>query len=147
MLMTRSSRLGIEALIELAGLGSGKWITSEALSRGTTGDLPFLQQILNRLVGKGVVRSKQGRGGGYQLACDPKKVTLQAVIDAIEGIGARKCLLDSAGCGGQGGCRLAPTLHPVRETLIAFLDMETIHSVAERGRGAVDRFRLSDLNG
>ena len=113
----------------------------------TTGDLPFLQQILNRLVGKGFVRSKQGRGGGYQLACDPKKVTLKAVIDTIEGIGARKCLLDSTGCNGWRGCRLAPTWHPVRETLIAFLDMETIHSVAERSRGAVDRFRLSDPNG
>ena len=59
MLMTRGSRLAIEALIEPADLGSGKWTTSEALSRGTTGDLPFLQQILYRLVGKGFVRSKK----------------------------------------------------------------------------------------
>ena len=31
MLMTRGSRLAIEALIGLADLGSGKWITSEVL--------------------------------------------------------------------------------------------------------------------
>ena len=59
MLMTRSSRLAIEALVELANLGSHEWITSEALSRSTTVDLQFLQQTLNRLVGKGFVRSKK----------------------------------------------------------------------------------------
>jgi len=39
MLMTRSSRLAIEALVQLADLGSHRWITSEGLSRNTTGDL------------------------------------------------------------------------------------------------------------
>lgn len=146
MLMTRSSRLAIDALVELADLGSHKWITSEALSRSTTGDLPFLQQVLNRLVGEGIVRSKQGRGGGYQLACDPKKLMLRTVIDAIEGAGVQKCLLDSTGCDGWRNCRLAPTWHPIREARAMFLETETIQSNAERSRGAVDRFRLSDLD-
>jgi len=146
MLMTRSSRLAIEALVELADFGSQKWITSEALSRSSTGDLPFLQQILNRLVGKGIVRSKQGRGGGYQLACDPRKLTLRAVIDAIEGAGVRKCLLDSTYCDGWRNCRLAAAWHPIREKLATFLETETIHSIAERSRGAVDRFERSELD-
>ena len=42
MLMTRASRLAIEALVELADMGSQKWVTSEALSERTTGDLPFI---------------------------------------------------------------------------------------------------------
>ena len=121
MLMTRSSRLAIEALIELADLGSQRWITSERLSRNTTGDLPFVQQILNRLVGNSILLSKQGRGGGYQLACDPKKLTLRAVIDGIEGVGVQKCLLDSTDCDGWRKCRLAPTWHPIREKLASFL--------------------------
>ena len=106
MLMTRSSRWAIGALVELADLSSGEWITSEALSRSTAGDLPFLQQILNGFVGRGIARSKEGRGGGYQLACDPKKLTLRAVIDAIEGASVQKCLLDSTCCDDWSNCRL-----------------------------------------
>lgn len=98
MLMTRTSRLAIEALVELADVGPQKWVTTEALSQRTTGDLPFLQQVLHRLASGGVVRSKLGRGGGYQLARNPKALTLRVVIDSIEGRGAERCMLDSAIC-------------------------------------------------
>ena len=109
-------------------------------------DLPFLKQVLNRLVGRGTVRSKKGRGGGYQLACDPKKLSLRAIIDAIEGSGMQKCVLDSTGCDGWRNCRLAPTWHPIRESLASFLETETSGSIAEGSRGAVERVKLADLD-
>ena len=145
--MTRSSRLAIEALVELADLNPQMWITAEALSRNTTGDLPFLQQVLNRLVRAGIVRSKLGRGGGYQLARNPSGLTLKAVIDGTEGRGEERCMLDSTRCDGRRHCRLEPTWHPIRNYLTSLLETETIQSVAERSRGAVDRFELSELDG
>ena len=108
MLMTRTSRLAIEALVELADVGPQKWVTTEALSQRTTGDLPFLQQVLHRLVRGGIVRSKLGRGGGYQLARNPKALTLRVVIDSIEGRGGERCMLDSTICDGIRHCRLEP---------------------------------------
>ena len=147
MLMSRASRLAIEALVELADVDSRKWITSEVLSRSTTADLPFLHQILNRLFGEGIVRSKRGRGGGYQLARDLKTLTLKAVIDASEGRGAQRCLLDSTHCDGRRLCRMAPTWHPIRDYLMTFLGAETVQTVAERSHMAADRFEISQLDG
>lgn len=147
MLMSRASRLAIEALVELADLSPQEWMTAEELARATTGDHAFLQQILNRLVREGIARSKKGRGGGYQLARNPRNLTLRAVIDDIDGRDGKRCMLDSTPCDGSRRCRLEPMWHPIRDHLLFLLESETIQSVAERSRGAVDRFKLSDLDG
>jgi len=147
MLMTRASRLAIEALVELADKGSQEWVAAEVLSARITGDLPFVKQVLHRLAGAGIVRSKLGRGGGYQLARNPKRLTLRMVADTIDGRAAERCMLDSTACDGRRHCRLEPTWHPIRDQLLSFLEAETIQSVAERSRGEVDRFELSALGG
>jgi Rrf2 family protein len=45
----------------------------------------FLVQILLQLKGAGLVASTRGASGGYQLAKDPKKITLLDVMTVIEG--------------------------------------------------------------
>jgi Rrf2 family protein len=147
MLMTRASRLAIEALVELADLPPQEWVGAEALSGRTTGDLPFVKQVLRRLAGTDMVRSKLGRGGGYRLAKNPKSITLKMVVDTIDGRGLERCMLDSTLCDGAKRCRLERTWHPIRSQLLSFLEEETIHSIAARSRGAVDRFDLSELDG
>ena len=128
-------------------MGPQKWVAAEVLSERTTGDLPFLKQVLHRLAGAGIVRSKVGRGGGYQLARNPKSLTLKTVADTIDGRGVERCMLDSTPCDGRRHCRLEPTWRPIRDQLLSFLEAETIQSVAERSRGEVDRFELSALGG
>ena len=146
MLMTRAIRLAIEALVELADVGPQTWVTAEALSGKTSGDLPFVKQALHRLAGAGIVRSRLGRGDGYQLARNPKGVTLETVVDTIDGRGVERCLLDSTPCDGRRRCRLEPAWHPMRDQLLGFLEQETIQSIAERSRGAVERFALSEMD-
>jgi len=146
MLMSRGSRLAIEALVELADAGLQKWVTAEALSGRTTGDLPFVKQVLHRLAGAGIVRSKLGRGGGYQLARNPKGLTLKMIVDTIDGRGVERCMLDSTPCDGRRHCRLEPTWHPIRDQLLSFLEKENIQSISDRSRGAVDRFDLSEMD-
>ena len=144
--MTRVSRLAIEALVEPAHKGSQEWVAAEVLSGRTTGDLPCVKQILHRLAGAGIVRSRLGKGGGYQLARNPKGLTLKMVVDTIDGRGVERCMLDSTPCDGRRHCRLEPTWHPIRGQLVSFLEKENIQSIAERGRGAVGRFDLSELD-
>jgi len=135
--MTRASRLAIEALVGLADSSSQEWMTAKELSRRTAGDLAFLQQLLNRPARQGIIRSRQGRGGGYQLGCNPKKLTLKAFIDSIDGRDVQQCLFDATSCDGTRHCRLKPTWHLIREYLYSFLESVTIHTIAERSRSRV----------
>ena len=45
----------------------------------------FLLQILNDLRKNGLVSSKRGKFGGYQLARHPREISLGQVVEALEG--------------------------------------------------------------
>lgn len=147
MLMSRTSRLDVETLVELTGHGSQAWMNAAALDRQIDAEVPFLKQVLNRLTRAGLVRARPGRSGGYQLARNSQMLSLSAVIQAVDGRDIRQqCLLDSTACDGTKSCRLSPAWHSIRDSLIAFLETETIYSIAERSCSRINRFELSELD-
>jgi len=137
----------VEALVELTGRGSQEWMNAVELGRRIDAEVPFLKQVLNRLARAGLVRGRPGRSGGYQLARSSQTLSLSAVAQAIDGRDIRQqCLLDSTACDGTKSCRLSPTWHSIRDSLIAFVETETIHSIAGKSRSTVDRLELSELD-
>ena len=50
----------------------------------------YLEQILNALKKKGMVKSLRGPQGGYTLAQNPSEVTLEQLFYSLEGKGASK---------------------------------------------------------
>jgi len=134
----------IAALIELASRGTGQWVKAEGLSKSIGEDPPFLMQIMNRMVQQGIVRSKRGRQGGFQIAVSPNRLSLAQVVSAVEGSNlTKRCLFSSDPCDGARSCVLAPSWHPIREMLLDFLNRETIQTVAKRG---VERFDIGGMN-
>ncbi len=147
MLVSRASKLAIASLIELTSRGTGQWVKAEELSKSIGEDPPFLLQIMNRLVQQGIVRSKRGRQGGFQIAVSPNRLSLAQVVSAVEGSNlTKRCLFSSDPCDGTRSCALAPSWHPIREMLLGWLNTETIQNVVERGIQRIDRFDLDLLD-
>ena len=46
---------------------------------------PFLRKILQLLTNKKIVKSYKGKGGGFALLRDPRKITLLEIINACQG--------------------------------------------------------------
>jgi Rrf2 family protein len=98
----------------------------------------FLEQILLKLKGHGLVESKTGKGGGYLLSRNPEKVTIGEVIRLMEGPLAplpcasvtayRKCdeCVDDRLC----GTRLV--MREVRDAMAKILDSTTLADVCRR---------------
>ena len=55
MLMSRTSRLAVEALIELRGRGSQEWMNAAGSGQRIDAEVPYLKQVLNRLTRTGLV--------------------------------------------------------------------------------------------
>src|SRR5260370_19016336 len=97
-----------------------------------------LEQILLSLKSVGFVASKEGEGGGYVLAQPPEKITIGAVIRAIEGPLAplacasetrfRKCdeCVDVQTCGSR------IVMRQVRDAMAAILDQTNLTMVCEQ---------------
>ena len=58
---------------------------AKAISEATGVTLRFSLKILRKLVAAGLVKSYKGTHGGYELAKEPKDLTLYDVIHTVEG--------------------------------------------------------------
>ena len=91
----------------------------------------YLPQIMGALVRAGVVRSTVGRRGGYELALEPKAVTLRDVVEAAEGpIRSQKCLLRGGPCYWGDRCAMHDAWAAAERALVERLSSTTFADLA-----------------
>lgn len=82
----------------------------------------YLEQIVRQLKADGVVKSVEGRRGGYELAQDPKKVSMHRVLAAVEDLKVIKCGQGRKKCRREKNCGQKPALTMIQKRLVAELD-------------------------
>ena len=69
----------------------GEFVTLYKLTTETSGSLSYLEQLFARLIKAGLIKSKRGPGGGYQIA--KSEISFLDVVNAINGQ-SQACDLD-----------------------------------------------------
>lgn len=106
--MLRFGRLTDYAIALSASLAAreGHRATARALSLETGIPRPTVVKLLKILTAGGLMRSTQGRRGGYALARPPDGIVLTEIIETVEGrIALTECSDESGACGIQDNCR------------------------------------------
>jgi Rrf2 family protein len=106
MQVSRKVDYALRAVIHLADREAAGRIcsVSEIASRERI-PRQFLEKIVQELIHKGLVRSRRGPRGGYELARPADKMTFRDVIEAVEGpIALNNCTGDHADCSLIGAC-------------------------------------------
>ncbi len=84
-MLSKKTQYALKALGYLASkYGEGPVLISE-ISKTKKIPIKFLETILLELKQSGVLDSKKGKGGGYYLAQNPKKITLAKAIRLVGG--------------------------------------------------------------
>jgi Rrf2 family transcriptional regulator, iron-sulfur cluster assembly transcription factor len=83
-MITRDADYAIRAVCCIAGLGSGK-VTVTDLSGKLGIPRPFLRKIFQTLNKSGLLKSSKGKGGGFSLTRDPKKITVLELMEIFQG--------------------------------------------------------------
>jgi Rrf2 family protein len=84
--ITAKADYAVRAALELAAAADdGAPVKGEELARSQEIPQNFLENILTDLRRAGIVRTRRGAGGGYQLARPPADVTVADVLRAVEG--------------------------------------------------------------
>jgi Rrf2 family protein len=106
MQIPRKIEYALRAMIHLAdmpdGVANGNQIAEHE-------HIPkyFLEKVIRDLMRSGLVRSRRGPGGGYQLSRPASTISFKDVIEAVEGpINLNVCLEDSSTCSLQPRCRM-----------------------------------------
>ena len=78
-------KYAIYGVFDLAYHGSDRPVCVDEIGRRQRIPPRYLEQIFQRLRRAGLVRSKRGPGGGFQLARDAAEITLADVVLAVQG--------------------------------------------------------------
>jgi len=106
------------------------------------GSIPenYLRRLLIELKRAGVVSSQKGPNGGYMLACSPGKITMDDVVQIIEGDYIPvECFEDGANspCRRDENCAMREVWREVHNAVGAILRRATLQSLADRRKTAL----------
>ncbi|QQL44544.1 RrF2 family transcriptional regulator [Sulfuriroseicoccus oceanibius] len=137
MKISRKLENACRVLVQLANrYDAGGVSRVEELAQAEEVSSSFLLQILNDLRKSGLVSSKRGKFGGYQLARPPREISLGQVVEALEG-GLIDVDLEVLGESGQ---RVVSAWQEIARHVDAKLHATTLEDMA--GTASADMFYI-----
>jgi Rrf2 family protein len=147
-IISKKTKYCLRALYHLSrDYGHGPTLVS-TIAREEAIPKKFLEQILLSLKMNGIVDSKPGRGGGYQLSRPPEDITVGSVIRTIEGpLAPLPCASETAyrpceECVDASICGTRLIMRRVRDATANILDSTSLQDVCNLS----DAARASMIN-
>src|ERR1035438_3665895 len=136
--ISKQTQYGLKAMLALARRYREDPVLIATLSKEECIPLKFLQGILLKLKGHGLLESKKGKGGGYRLSRPPSTITLGSVIRMMEGpLAPLPCASETAfrpcpECHDVETCGTRIIMRQVRDAMAAVLDSTTLADLMRR---------------
>ncbi len=131
-MISQKAKYALRALVALARAGRGQTRMISEISRDQAIPKKFLEQILLELKRAGMVSSRRGRTGGYELLRAPEEIMYGEVLRLIDGplaplpclskIAYRKC----ADCQSEDDCEIRHVFERVTLATRAVLDRTSL---------------------
>ena len=133
MKLSNTGRYGVRAIFDIAFHNHGKATQIKDIAERQAIPPRFLEQIFQDLKRAGLVSSKRGPRGGYQLALAPSEIRIGDIVRALEG----PITLSSGKEKGEGDATSRAVTEEAFEELSreidACFDAKTIEDLCERG--------------
>lgn len=138
--ISRKMDYALRALTYLAGRNGTKGCTLNDIAAHTAVSSQFLAKIIEQLAQRGLVRSRRGPGGGYVLARQPSEVSVNDVIEAVEGpVTLNACTGAEVDCALLPACGMTSFWQHAQERLIEVFSQTTLADVQMGKRQIVQR--------
>lgn len=138
MLYSKPCEYAIRAAAYLARQPQDRLIPVSQIARSESIPVPFLSRILYQLAQEGLLASRTGPGGGFQLARAAKDISLQDVVAVVDGLeGLQQCAVGLARCSDEMPCPLHDMWKELRGRISRYLETTSLADMAH----AVERKR------
>jgi Rrf2 family protein len=137
-MLSRKAKYGLKALIHLAHHAGEGPVLIEDLAQSERIPRKFLEQILLELKKKGLLASRKGRGGGYQLGKGPDAIFMGEIIRVLDGpLAPVPCVSVTAygrcdECLDERTCGIRLVMQEVRDGIAGILDTTSLADVLRR---------------
>jgi Rrf2 family protein len=143
-MISQKAKYALRALVALAQAPRGEPVLINDIAEQQSIPKKFLEQILLDLKHNGIVMSRRGKLGGYQLLKDPADITFGSVLRLVDGpVAPLPCLSKIAyrrcdDCVDEGRCEIRRVFAEVADATRAVLDSRTIADALAGGIAAQD---------
>lgn len=139
MKLSAEAKYALRAMFDIAYHEDGRPTKAESIARREGIPEKFLEQILRKLKGAGLLDSKRGPKGGYSMLQAPEDVTVGAIIRAVEGPCEHDCCYDTDAetlerCSLSSRCVTASTWRDIAKKIDLLLESETVADMCTRAQ-------------
>ena len=133
MQLTRAADYAVRVMIHLAGLPPGSRVSRSELSSAAECPEQFLCKVLQNLTRAGLVASRRGNTGGFELEELHRNASMLEVVEAVEGpIRLNVCLTNDRACSRQAWCPAHCVWAEAQAALLGVLREANITKLAEQ---------------
>jgi Rrf2 family protein len=128
-LITRDTDYSIKALAYIAK-NSGRPITITELVKELDSPKPFMRKILQMLSAGGILSSRKGKNGGFELAKNTSDILLTDIMEIFQGkFKLSECLFKKGICPNLANCILKSKIEDIEATVEKSLKDITLYSL------------------
>lgn len=149
-MITNKTKYALKSLMVLADekIGNADALRIEEIAERSGAPKRFLEHILLDLKRAGLIGSRRGRNGGYELIKDPRRVSLAEVLRLIDGpLAPLPCLSRRAyqrceDCKDEVSCRVRAVFGGFYSTYILMIELLTLSDLMKDSE-PLERFALA----
>lgn len=134
MQLTRAADYGVRVMIHLANGTPGARASLTDLADASEVSPAFLSKVLQRLVRAGLVTSRRGKHGGFELLERGRSASLMEVLTALDGVPALNSCLLNGGCHRSTWCAAHLVWVEAQARMREILTTATLEHIARESR-------------
>jgi Rrf2 family protein len=131
-LINKNTDYAVRAIMELAGSGES-FMSAKEISEKQKIPYQFLRRVLAPLIKNGIIKSKEGAGGGVKLAIGPDKIRIIDLIKTYHGnFQISECMFRGSPCLNRDNCVLREEITGIEKELISKFEQLTIRKLLKK---------------
>ncbi|MHC4781375.1 MAG: RrF2 family transcriptional regulator, partial [Planctomycetota bacterium] len=140
MKLSTRARYGLRAILDIAVETGDRPVMLRGISERQGISAKYLEHLLADLRRAGIVRSRRGAGGGFDLNRDPGQISLLSIVRALEtDFGTTECVGEPAVCARSARCATRLMWAKVSEAMNQTLDGMSLADLIDlSGNGTED---------
>ncbi len=131
--LSRKTILALEAVLDVAYNARPDPVQSKDITRRQGIPQRYLEQVMQQLVHKGILKGVRGPRGGYTLARERRKITVGDVVRVVDQLDAES-ESDPVSQADLGEKVIAPLWAETRDVVLERLDTITMQELCDRAR-------------
>lgn len=131
MQLTRAADYAVRVMIQLAAPQAGGRVSLPELAETAGAPKSFLSKVMQALVGAGLISSRRGQAGGFQISPRGRAASMRDIIEAIDGsIYLNVCLISGKSCSRKALCPAHPVWAQAQQAMLDILSNASIAAIA-----------------